>query len=84
MREVTGRLTWKQICERYPGEWVVLVETDWGDDTDFERCTSIVVGHFKSRREASPHIETAAQRYTEVGSFWTGAVRSSAPPFASV
>jgi len=69
------RMTWKEICERYPDEWVVLVETQWVNDTDFDFGTAIVLGHFKSRKEASPHIKAAFQRYQEVGSFWTGEFR---------
>lgn len=29
-------LTWEQICERYPDEWVCLVEIDEINDTDFD------------------------------------------------
>lgn len=31
---LTDLLTWKQICERYPDQWVALVEMDLDDDTD--------------------------------------------------
>lgn len=78
---VSDRLTWKQICERYPDEWVVLVDTQWVNDTDFEFGTTIVLGHFKSRREASPHIKLAFERYESVGSFWTGKIRGPIPRF---
>ena len=66
------RLTWAQICERYPDEWVVMVETDWVNDRDFEFGTTHVIGHYKTRKEASPHIKAAFQHYSEIGSFWTG------------
>jgi hypothetical protein len=75
------RLTWKEICERYPDEWVVLVETDWVNDTDFEFGTAEVLGHFKSRKEASPRIKAAFDRYEEVGSYWTGQIRGPIPRF---
>ena len=29
---VSEPLTWVQICERYPDQWVVLVEIDWRDE----------------------------------------------------
>jgi hypothetical protein len=32
----------------------VLVDTEWVNDTDFELGTTIVLGHFKGRKEASP------------------------------
>lgn len=72
-------MTWAQIRERYPDEWVVLVETEWVNDTDFDFGTAKVLGHFKSRKEASPHIKAAFQHYQEVGSFWTGEIRGPIP-----
>lgn len=75
------RLTWKQICERYPDEWVVMVETEWVNDTDFEFGTTLVLGHFKSRKEASPFIKASFQQYNRIGSFWTGELRGPIPRF---
>jgi hypothetical protein len=79
------RLTWKQICERYPDEWVVLVDMDWDEDDECDVSlttgTALVVGHFKSRKEASPFIKAAFQHYNDIGSFWTGEVRISIPCF---
>lgn len=77
----TGRLTWKQICELYRDQWVVLVDTEWVNDTDFQFGSSLLLGHFKSRKEASPFIKNAFQRYSEVGSFWTGKIRGPIPRF---
>lgn len=79
--QMSERLTWKQICERYPDEWVVLVDTEWVNDTDSEFGTTIVLGHFKSRKEASPFIKAAFQHHREVGSFWTGELRGAIPRF---
>jgi hypothetical protein len=45
------RMTWDQICVRYEGEWVLLVDVDWIDDIDFEPRTAVVLAHGKSRRE---------------------------------
>ncbi|HEX3764498.1 MAG TPA: hypothetical protein VHW23_37640 [Kofleriaceae bacterium] len=75
------RLTWKQICERYPDEWAVVVDMDWEDDCDVTLTTgtALVIGHFKSRKEASPFIKAAFQHYNEIGSFWTGEIRISIP-----
>lgn len=38
----TGPLTWAEIRERYPDQWVCMVEIGWMNDTDFE---------FTNRRE---------------------------------
>lgn len=70
----TERLTWDQICERYPDEWVVLVETEWVNETDFEFGTARVIDHDKSRKALSPRIKAAYEQYDELGSFWTGEV----------
>ncbi|HEY0987678.1 MAG TPA: hypothetical protein VGD80_11530 [Kofleriaceae bacterium] len=80
--QVPEHMSWKQICERYPDEWVVLVDASWVNDTDFEFGTASVIGHFKSRKDASPHIKAAFQHHREVGSFWTGAIRGPVPRFA--
>jgi hypothetical protein len=45
-----------QICSHFPDEWVVLVEADWANDQRVELGTAVVIGHYKRRKEASPHI----------------------------
>jgi hypothetical protein len=37
--DISERLTWQQIRERYPDQWVVLVEHDW-DEHDLSRYTT--------------------------------------------
>jgi hypothetical protein len=46
---ITEPLTWDQICERYPDEWVCLVDMDI-INSDFDFRTARVVGHGKTRR----------------------------------
>ena len=75
------RLTWKQICERYPDEWVVLVDTEWVNDTDSDFGTTIVWAHHKRRKDASPDVKAAFERYESVGTFWTGKIRGPIPRF---
>jgi hypothetical protein len=74
-------LTWDQICDRFPDEWVVLVEADWVNDRDFEFGTALVLGHYKRRKEASPHIKAAFELYPQIGCFWTGEVRGPTPRY---
>jgi hypothetical protein len=33
-------MRWKQIRERYPDEWVALVEIEWVNDRDFDFGTA--------------------------------------------
>jgi len=69
---VHERLTWKEICQRYPDEWVVIAEMDWVEDGCFEFNTAFVLAHHKTRKEASPSIKEADEHYSEVGAFFTG------------
>ena len=49
--DAPDRMRWEQICTRYEGEWVVMVDVDWIDDIDFEPRSAVVVAHGKTRRE---------------------------------
>ena len=73
---ISEPLTWRQICERFPDEWVALVEADWTNDTDFEFGTARVIGHAKSRREHYLQARAWASRYTSMAHFFTGRVRA--------
>ena len=66
------RLTWKQICKRHPDEWVMLIEVDWVNDTDFDFETAVVVGHSRIRREALFGSRPFRQHVKEAGIFFTG------------
>ena len=69
------RLTWNEICERYPDEWVVLADADWVNDWDFEFGTAVVAGHRKQRAETSAELSDARERFRDAGCFWTGEIR---------
>jgi hypothetical protein len=73
------RLTWKQMCDRFPEQWVVIADADRVNDTDFEFGTAIVLGHFKRRKEASPRIKVAFADYAQIGCYWTGKIRGPIP-----
>lgn len=70
------RLNWKQICERYPHEWVVLVEMDWVDNTYSELRSAIVAGHGVGRSEPLEQTDALRARYPCMGHFFTGPVRA--------
>ena len=84
---VHERLTWEEICQRYPDEWVVVVEiervdeSDETDDVAIEFCTAVVIAHHKTRKEASPSVKAAFQHYEEVGKFWTGVLKAPTSRF---
>lgn len=75
------RLTWGEICKRFPNEWVVLADIDWVNDTDFEFGAATVLARHKRRGDASPDIKAARARNVEVGCFWTGEIRGPIPRF---
>jgi hypothetical protein len=43
-------MTWDQICEAYAGEWVLMVDVDWVNDTDLDLRSAVVVSHGKHRQ----------------------------------
>ncbi len=57
------RLTWAEIRQRYPDEWVALAELD-SDLQELEIRSGIVLGHGKSRRELTALSKSAANRGT--------------------
>ena len=77
----TDRLTWDEICKRFPDEWVVMTNIDRLNDTDFEFRAALVLGHYKRRKEASPHIKAAFEHHDEIGCYWTGKIRGPIPRF---
>ena len=48
---ISEPMTWTQICEQFPDEWVALVEIEWVNDRDFDFRSARVAGHGKRRRE---------------------------------
>jgi hypothetical protein len=52
---ITESLTWAQICERHPSEWVCLVEVEY--DTDGSIGAARLIGHHRSAKEALKHVD---------------------------
>ena len=79
---VVERLTWAEICERFPDQWVVAVDVDWVNDRDVDFGSALVLAHHRHRKDASPDVKAAFQHHDEVSTFWTGAIRGPVPRFA--
>jgi len=73
------RLTWDEICRRYPDEWVVLVEFERPEPDDLAFDAAVVLSHHKTRKAASPDVKAALEDGQEAGSFFTG--RLVPPPY---
>ncbi len=67
------RLTWTEICERYPDRWVALADVAYLNRTDFAFTSAEVVATFAERKAATPTMKAlhAANRGS-VGCFFTG------------
>lgn len=77
---VSEPLTWKEVCERYPDQWVVLVElVREGAAHDSVLRTARVAGAGKSRREPLEQSRPLRSRYPSFAHYFTGpTVRSIA------
>ncbi|MGN6106975.1 MAG: hypothetical protein ACTHU0_17855 [Kofleriaceae bacterium] len=76
---ISEPMTWAQICERYPDEWVCLVEIDRPLPNNFEFRTARVVGHGKTRREPFVQARPWWNHYRQIGHFFTGRVVAPIP-----
>ena len=77
---ISDPMTWRDICETYPDEWVVLVEVDWVNDTDFDFRSARVAGHGKTRKEPLVQARPLRDRYPSMGHFFTGRIRAPLVP----
>jgi hypothetical protein len=78
--DLSKPMTWGEICEMYPDEWVALVEIDWVNDRDFDFRSARVAGHGKGRREPMIQAQPLWERYEEIGHYFTGRVRAPLAP----
>ncbi len=73
--DTSERLTWPQIRERYPDQWVVLIDHDWHEDdpTRYDSARALACG--ASRAEAIAHARPALDAYRSYGCRYTGTIR---------
>jgi hypothetical protein len=74
---VSERLSWKQICERYPDAWVVLVDIQWSTRVrhrDRARPLQELQGGLASHQGRVPALPRGRI-------FWTGPIRGLIPRF---
>ena len=69
-------LSWAEICERYPDEWVCVVEIDRIHPRGFEFRTARVVSHGSTRRDAFDQARPWWDHYNEIGHYFTGPLES--------
>lgn len=72
------RLTWDEICQRYPETWVVAVDPqridplEDADEVSIELCSAIVIAHHKQRKQLSPFIKAVQAHHEDLGTYFTG------------
>jgi hypothetical protein len=69
------RLTWKEICVRYPDQWVVLVDLDYIDKNG-EFRSAVVFGHGPGRKETLRQFDPIQAGYSGFAHYYTGAIRA--------
>jgi hypothetical protein len=82
-QQVSEPMTWSEICERFPDQWIALVALDWADDRDRPFHTALVAGH-GSRREALQQARPLRKLFAPLGPFFTGGSASELPPIVYV
>jgi hypothetical protein len=75
---VSEPLTWREICERFPEQWVALVALDWADDRDEPFRTALIAGT-GSRREALEQARPLRKLFEPIGPFFTGKPAGAQP-----
>ncbi|HET9624916.1 MAG TPA: hypothetical protein VFP84_26290 [Kofleriaceae bacterium] len=75
-QQVSEPMTWSEICERFPEQWIALVELDWADEHDEPFRTALVAGH-GSRHEALSQAKPLRKLFSPIGPFFTGAKGTS-------
>jgi hypothetical protein len=81
--ETVERVTWHEICERYPDQWVTLVDIAWVNETDFEFDTAIAIGHGARRKDALAQARALLDRYPGFGCYFTGRIRGPQRDYAT-
>lgn len=74
-RMVSEPMTWSEICERFPDQWLALVEIDWVDERDEPVRLGFVAGA-GTRRGALEQAKPLLRVFDKLGHYFTG----HAPP----
>jgi len=80
---ITAQMTWREICERYPDQWVCVVEIEWDEPRSFDFRNARVVGHGVTRREPLDQARVWREQYREMGHFYTGKIKAPTPRFSA-
>lgn len=76
---ISEPLTWAEICERHPDEWVCLVEIDFIHPNGLLFRTARVIGHGKTRGAPVDQARPWRDQYEVIGHFYTGRITVRPP-----
>lgn len=80
--EPQERLSWKEICARFPDEWVVVADAAPDDDdesADVDFDSALLLAHHPRRKEAYGRLAAHLAAHGSVGCFFTGKIRALPP-----
>ena len=80
---VSEPMTWGEICERFPRQWIALVALDWADDHNEPFRTALIAG-CGSRREALAQAKPLRRLFAPIGPFFTGDPPAALPPLPPI
>ena len=69
------RLTWPQIRDLYPDQWVVLIDHDWDETKVASYASARVVAQGPSRAAAVANAQPALDAHRSWGCRYTGTIR---------
>jgi hypothetical protein len=75
---VSEPMTWSEICQRFPDQWIALVALDWADDRDEPFRTALIAG-CGTRREALAQARPLRKLFAPIGPFFTGGPPAAQP-----
>ena len=78
---ISEPLTWTEICDRYPEQWVCVVDIDRIKPNNFEFRTARLVGHGATRREPLDQARPWRSRFETIGHYFTGSIVAPLPRF---
>jgi hypothetical protein len=79
---VSEPMTWGEICERFPDQWIMLVALDWTDERDQPLRTALIAGS-GTRDEAVAQARPLLKLFDKLGPYFTGQGSSTAPATGS-
>ena len=80
---VSEPMSWSEIRERFPDQWIALVALDWADERDQPFYTALVAGH-GSQREALDQAKPLLKLFEQLGVFFTGESTPAVPPLPPI